>query len=540
MDAATMFLCCLLAIGSVAPPAVSIPTAVEEQNEEKTIANVVIQTTVGPQESTAEIPVQTTSFVSATESVTETPVIPTEPNTETLKFISTESTTETPVTTTEPDTETPIVETTVEPTTEAATDAAITNDFEVSTQSSIPIEVVKDKLSEQIRKILKHYQRPDPTGFPGAPIPDPLKIPPMKRNFGMADMTFTNMTVHGLSKFQVDRVNTDLKKMQVYVLLKIKRMYVLGNYTLKSWFQSAKGPFNVTLINVDAATEASMEPDQDGVLVPTNIEMDMRFKDCELDFKNLGLVASLFQGVISTLGSSLFEGIKPFIITEMHNTLMTDLNGQVRAITKKLPKMDVPIPDLAIAEGRAYVRRMGYDPYHLADRHMKEGPLNITISNLTIVGLSDFRRVGDIGLQIRGPVLQLTVHVVTRTVNGSLRWKYDLGLNKIFSRTGESNFTVDHIQVRAVVNQTLDVRNKPVLDKLDIEVGTIEAHMDRKETVDYVIEMVVNSLPKLMRHIIVDILEEPIKMKVQTILDDVQLEQMIEERLPELDRLTET
>lgn len=324
------------------------------------------------------------------------------------------------------------------------------------------------------------------------------------------------------------------------MLLKIKRLYVLGNYTLKTWFQSAKGPFNVTLLDVDAATEASLEPDEDGNLVPTNMDMDMRFRDCELDFKNLGLVASLFQGVISTLGSSLFEGIKPFIISEMQNNLMTDLNSQVKAITSKLPKMDVPVPDLAIAEGRAYVRRMGYDPYHLSDRHMKEGPLNVTISDLTITGLSDFRRVGDIGLQIRGTVLQMSVHVITRTVNGTLGWKYELGLNKMFSRTGVSNFTVDHIQIRAVINQTLDVRNKPVLEKLDIEVGNIEARMDRKETVDYVVEVAINSLPKLMRHIIVDVLEEPIKMKVQTILDDVEVEQMIEERLPELDRLTET
>lgn len=324
------------------------------------------------------------------------------------------------------------------------------------------------------------------------------------------------------------------------MLLKIKRMYVIGNYTLKSWFQAAKGPFNITLLDVDAATEASLEPDQDGILVPTNTEMDMRFRDCELDFKNLGLVASLFQGVISTLGSSMFESIKPFIIDEMHTNLMTDLNSQIKSITRKLPKINIPVPDLAIAEGRAYVRRMGYDPYYLADRHMKEGPLNVTISNLTITGLSDFRRVGDIGLQIRGPVLQMSVHVITRTINGTLRWKYELGLNKMFNRIGVSNFTVDHIQVRALVNQTLDIRNKPALENLDIEVGKIEVRMDRKETVDYVVEVAVNSLPKLMRHIIVDVLEEPIKMKVQTILDDVQVEQMIEERLPELDQLTET
>lgn len=317
-------------------------------------------------------------------------------------------------------------------------------------------------------------------------------------------------------------------------------MYIFGNYTLKSWFgRPAAGPFNVTLIDVDAEAAAALEPDSDGHLQATETEMDMQFKDCELDFKNLGFTASMFQGMISSVGSVLFDGIKPFIITEVNNNMKTDVNAQVKEITKRLPKMEIPVPDLAVAEGRKYVRRMGYDPYHIADRHLKEGPLNLSITELNVAGLSDFRRVGDIGLQVRGPVLQLAVHVITGQVNGSLNWRYQLGLARsAYGRAGRSNFSADHIQVRAVVNQTLDIRQKPILDKLDIEVGKVTVLMDRSEPLDFVIETAVNSLPSLLRHIIVDALEEPIKAKVQTILDDVQVEQMIEERLPELDRLS--
>jgi len=110
-----------------------------------------------------------------------------------------------------------VVETTTEQlelTTNSTGDGETTT---VAVNNTVPAEVVKDKLSEQIRKILKHYQRPDPVGFPGAPIPDPLSIPPMNKDFGMAYMTFKNMTVHGLSKFKVENVNTDLKNMKVSV-----------------------------------------------------------------------------------------------------------------------------------------------------------------------------------------------------------------------------------------------------------------------------------------------------------------------------------
>lgn len=323
------------------------------------------------------------------------------------------------------------------------------------------------------------------------------------------------------------------------VLLKIERMYILGNYTLKSWLvQPTAGPFNVTLIDVDAEAAAVLEPDEEGNLQAAETEMDMRFRDCVLDFKNLGLTASMFQGVISSLGSVMFEGIKPFIINEVNTNLKTDVNSQVRAITSKLPKLKVPVLDLAVAEGRSYVRRMGFDPYHIAGKYIKGGPLNFTVTDLTISGLSDFRRVGDVGLQVRGHVLQMTMHVLTGAVNGSLRWQYQLGLVKTYQRSGVSNFSVEHIQVRAIVNQTLDVRNKPILDKLDIEVGKITVQMDRREPLDYVIEIAVNSLPSLLRHIIVDALEEPIKMKIQTLLDEVQVEKLVEDRLPELDRLT--
>lgn len=324
------------------------------------------------------------------------------------------------------------------------------------------------------------------------------------------------------------------------MLLKMQRLYVFGNYTLEQMFSRRRsGPFNVTLMDVDTEAIARLEPDDRGQLQAAETDMDMRFADCVLDFKNLGLAASLFQGVISTMGSTLFEGIKPFIIAEVKDNMMADVNAQIRSITGKMPKTKVPIADLAVAEGRAYVRRMGYDPYRLADRQIKQGPLTLRITELTVSGLSSFQRLGDIGVQVRSSVLQLSLHVVTDRVTGSLRWQYQMELIKTYGRSGVTNFTVDHVQVRAVVNQTLDIRNKPVLDRLDMEVGKVTVTMDRQEPLDYVVELAVNQLPSLLRHIIVDALEEPVKGKVQELLDEVQVEKLVEERLPELDRMSD-
>lgn len=192
-----------------------VPTATEVPDPTTTTIEAIVE----PETTTESIPspsvseetdviTTTTQVIVDAETTTETipdPLVPEETDvipTTTQNTVDAETTTES------------IPSTAVPVETDATTEARPTPET-VAQGNGTAAEVVKDKLSEQIRKILRHYQRPDPEGFPGAPIPDPLSIPPMKKNFGLADMTFTNMTVHGLSKFQVDRVNMDLKNMQV-------------------------------------------------------------------------------------------------------------------------------------------------------------------------------------------------------------------------------------------------------------------------------------------------------------------------------------
>lgn len=216
---------------------VALPVAGEGQNESVTTATEIQSTTVLPVdtttesvsptaieavESTTENADQTTSAVptnTTTEIVNETTTEPAETTTEDVVQTTTEdvvqTTTEDVVQTTTED----VISTTTEDVVPTSTEPLELTTSEATTvvNNTLPAEVIKDKLSEQIRKILKHYQHPDPVGFPGAPIPDPLSIPPMNKDFGVAYMTFKNMTVHGLSKFKVENVNTDLKNMRVSV-----------------------------------------------------------------------------------------------------------------------------------------------------------------------------------------------------------------------------------------------------------------------------------------------------------------------------------
>lgn len=73
----------------------------------------------------------------------------------------------------------------------------------------------EQRLGDQIRLILKHYQQPDPIGLPGAPIPDPMSVPDMKHSFSMYSMNFKSIKVYGLSKFRIEHVQSELALMQV-------------------------------------------------------------------------------------------------------------------------------------------------------------------------------------------------------------------------------------------------------------------------------------------------------------------------------------
>ena len=77
------------------------------------------------------------------------------------------------------------------------------------------VEEQTQRLSDQVRAILDHFKQDDPTGFPGAEVPDPMDVPPMNTSFAIATMSFSNVTVHGLSKFRFHEASVNLTTMKV-------------------------------------------------------------------------------------------------------------------------------------------------------------------------------------------------------------------------------------------------------------------------------------------------------------------------------------
>uniref|UniRef100_A0A1B6DBL0 Lipid-binding serum glycoprotein N-terminal domain-containing protein n=1 Tax=Clastoptera arizonana TaxID=38151 RepID=A0A1B6DBL0_9HEMI len=390
-----------------------------------------------------------------------------------------------------------------------------------------------EKLSDQIRAVLQNYQKSGVVTIPGKPmLPDPLPMADLKKNFGFGTvMTFTNMSAYGLNNFTIEHINTDVDKLQVYLLLHMKRVVILGNYTLKSFFRQSSGMFNVTLVDVDSEGAAELQPDEDGQLQASESQMDMFTRAMKSEFKNLK--STLLQSIIDGAGIFLFDSMKPAILEKINTVLRMDFNKKLKSVTKKFTGTVSPV-DIALAEGRRYCRNKGYDPYHIQNYESDQGVFTIKIHDFKVVGLSRFYRVGNLSLSMDSGIVQISMHVATEQLNGTCEWGIVVGN---YEKKSNSNFTVDYLQVRALLNQSLDLHQHPQLHDLDVGLGRINVKMGSNSPIELMVAKVINTLPKLIRHIIVDAVEQPLKGKVQEILNDINVQEIVEEQLPTLDSL---
>ncbi|KAF5274621.1 hypothetical protein FQA39_LY07233 [Lamprigera yunnana] len=395
------------------------------------------------------------------------------------------------------------------------------------------LESGEKKISEYVHAIVEHYKKKDPIGLPGVPIPDPLDIPPMAHSFSVGKMNFENVKLYGLSKFRIDHITANLAKMQVEAALNIDVLYVYGNYTLSTWFSTSQGPFTVQLSGVFVKAIARLEVQSEGKMEAQEMNMDITFKNIEMNFERLGFFASMFQGIFNAVGSFIFDSIKPFILSELNTNMRSDVNKQVHLLPMRFPNSISPFDQL-VTEARNKVKGYKYDPFKLNDYNYTASIFGIELTHTWITGLSSFHRVGNMTFEIRNNSLSLEMEVGTQKLVGTTHWEITT-IGRIMSRAGTASFSVEYLQVRLEISQPMDTRKPPRLNDLQLEVGNIKVRCDGAGTFDYVIEFAVNVIPNLLRFQIMDALESPIQARIQEALNTINVEQIINEQLPALD-----
>ncbi|CAB0038233.1 unnamed protein product [Trichogramma brassicae] len=406
------------------------------------------------------------------------------------------------------------------------------NETTTTTSAAAQMALGEKQLGDQIRSILKHYQQADPVGLPGAPIPDPMPVPNMRHSFSMFTMNLNTIKVYGLSKFRIEQIRSELAKMQVSVALDIQTLDIKGLYTLSSWISSSAGDFIVKLKGVNVKGLARLEVGNDGKLHAQDIDMDLTFDNIDMDFQNLGFFASVFQGLINSVGSFIFDSIKPYILKEVNTNVRGEVNKHISQLPNYFPNSISPF-DMAVAEARKQVSEMGYDPFKVKDYSQSMGMFTMTSSHTWLTGLASFYRMGNITLSMENGTVYAVMDVGTQEIEGRTHWEVSL-IGGVVSRAGTVSFTIEYFRVQLNLSQPLDTRKRATLEELDFELGNIQARIHGAGTLDYLVEAGVNILPNLLRNQIMDALEGPIRRRIQDELDKVDVEKLIDDRIPEI------
>lgn len=243
--------------------------------------------------------------------------------------------------------------------------------------------------------------------------------------------------------------------------------------------------------------------------------------------------------MVNAAGIAVIGTILPFIQALIDERLTAEVNKQL-ADSPKLPALrDVSAVDLAIFKGRDYVAKR-YEPYTVPNVVDFDSPyFSLRVGPVTLAGLSNFARVGDISCGMAKRTLVMKVRMVTGRVRGSGQFYFDFGkMPQIPARRGRANFTVDRLQFEATVHQPMDLAQKPRLDDLQLEVGPVRVKLDQLGSFDYFVELAIRRLPDYLRYYLVDLLEEPIKRRIQKdILDEVNVTEVFSSNIPLLEKV---
>ncbi|XP_013148425.1 PREDICTED: uncharacterized protein LOC106111003 [Papilio polytes] len=368
------------------------------------------------------------------------------------------------------------------------------DDVEVTTDSKLAEG--EKKMSDQILVILEHFKQPNPVGIPGADVPDPYPVPDMKQSLSLGTLYFKNTAVYGISNFKILYVNAEIGAMEVNAALAIDKIQARGNYTLSTWLNRAQGPFTVDISGLKIMAKATLGVERDGKLQAQGITIDLGFTNIAVNFENLGFFGSMFQGIVNSVGTFLFDSIKP------------------------------------------YVLQMELDPYKVKDYNTTASVFTINLNHTWIMGISSFQRVGNITLKLENNTVIADFEIGTQKLQGLTQWEIS-AISGLLSRAGTASFSVEYISGRIVLAQPLDTRKQPQFRDLDLEVGNIQVRFDGAGTLDYIIELAVNVLPNLLRYQIMDAIEGPLKERLQQELNKVNVEEMIKQELPKIDDMQE-
>lgn len=319
----------------------------------------------------------------------------------------------------------------------------------------------------------------------------------------------------------------------------IDNLHTSGQYRYSSFMLSRNGLYSVDIRNLLVTARANIGVQRDGKLRAQDITMHLKHKSIDVNFENLD---PILAGLIKDARNFIFDTVKPYMLQDAYTKARTAIDNEMEKTAENLqfPNSLPPLDMILIDVGKK-IRDLGLDPYRIKDYIINDTTSLVSgaLHNTWVTGLSTFHRVGNITINIANGNAILEFEVGTKAIEGKTHWNITVG--KVISKTGKTSFAIDQLSLRVVLNQPLDVRKRPKLKDLQIEIGNLQMRSDGAGTIDYILEFAVNILPNLLRYQIVDALDWPLRSKIQEELDKINVEETIkQELLPKIYEIQKT
>ncbi|XP_023954489.2 uncharacterized protein LOC112058048 [Bicyclus anynana] len=369
-------------------------------------------------------------------------------------------------------------------------------------------------------------------------MPDPYLLPDTTQSIGFgATLTFTETTLYGVSKFRVVYIKAEIEDMECRAALVMDKLQIRGKYIHKTWFTSTKGDITSNVTDIKATAIATLGVERDGKLRAQNISMDISFQNIAVSIENAGVLATLVSGFVNSMGSFLFEAIKPVLLRDAHTNMRQEINKKLDEVIGDIefPNTISPI-DMIIIDARKKIIEMKADPMKIVDYNITTNLFDIRLYNTWLTGLSSVYRIGDISLYLENNTVVADFCIRTQEIKGSTFWEAK-SIGSLINLAGTTSFAVKYIQGRFVLAQPLDTTKKMEFRDLEMELGNIQISFDGAGTLDYIIEFSANILPTLLRYQLIEVFINPIKWKVQQELDGIDTEELIRNELPKIDKI---
>ncbi|GFT04260.1 uncharacterized protein NPIL_64611 [Nephila pilipes] len=349
---------------------------------------------------------------------------------------------------------------------------------------------------------------------------------------------FTELHLHGLKGFVVDRLAVNLAAMNLSAEMSVPMLSIVGDYFLHGSVTflplSGEGPFYMNLSSIVLKGHSIIKNSPSGKLRMESVNLNSEVGNIDLHFENL-----MGGGTWGSISNSLLNQLSELILGELKPTLLRELGSYLKYAFDELIFEQIPpgfldpastnLVDSILEQSASYLRENDMEPLSLPDyKEVYEKRLffvttrgELEVFNGTLHGLSTLSRKGDVITVFANNSLIFEADFEFQNLTGSYRWLAEaLGAEK----GGRLEVQVKSVEGFIRIRQDLKVGSRLELDSFMIN-GIRHVWLDLQGlgNWDYIMESIVNLITNGLKLQLADAMVGPLEKSIQEQLDQINL-----------------